>query len=123
MLQGYESKDPGRRDTGVSLIDQMPGLSLQSSSSLNTPKQELVAVDGVPQHTVDIWFAEADSSGSGSIADRDAITFFKRTGLSPTVLSTVSAGSTATLPQGRSQSRTVSCPCSHGMHCSEQSQV
>jgi hypothetical protein len=48
-----------------------------------------VEVDGVPQETVDAWFAEADWDGDGRIAGAEAKAFFCRTRLPVQALSKV----------------------------------
>lgn len=46
-------------------------------------------MDGVPEDTVDAWFAEADRDGDGFISGLEAKDFFLRTGLPKQALSKV----------------------------------
>ena len=47
------------------------------------------SVDGLPDATVDAWFALADADGDGRVADSEARDFFLTSGLAPADLSKV----------------------------------
>ena len=49
-------------------------------------------MDGVPEATVDAWFAEADRDGDGRISGLEAKEFFLRSNLPKQALSKVSSG-------------------------------
>lgn len=73
-----------------------------------------VAVDGVPEATVDAWFAEADSDGDGRISGLEAKEFFLRTNLPKQALSKVPSGcNTPAIPVTQSPSDSLSrkSPC------------
>lgn len=54
-----------------------------------TAKDTFVAVDGVPEATVYVWFRLADKDKDGRVADQEAVDFFKHTGLSSVDLSSL----------------------------------
>lgn len=62
----------------------------EQPSASGQPRGRGVVVDGVPEATVDAWFAEADQDGDGRICGIEARDFFLRTNLPKQALSKVS---------------------------------
>lgn len=60
----------------------------QAAAQATLPAAE--PVDGVPEATVDAWFAFADADGDGRVADSEARDFFLTSGLAPADLSKAS---------------------------------
>ena len=79
-----------QRCKGVTTFDAVMvyGAGGQPSAS-GQPGARGVAVDGVPEATVDAWFAEADQDGDGRICGVEAKDFFLRTNLPKQALSKV----------------------------------
>ena len=61
-----------------------PAPALQHQASLPGAVEP---VDGVPDATVNAWFALADADGDGRVADSEARDFFLTSGLAPADLS------------------------------------
>ncbi|BDA49078.1 probable type I inositol polyphosphate 5-phosphatase 12 [Coccomyxa sp. Obi] len=67
----------------------LPSTSGGQPSASGRPGGRYVIVDGVPEATVDAWFAEADQDGDGRICGVEARDFFLRTNLPKQALSKI----------------------------------